>query len=59
MARILRVKVMWIIPSLERPREFDMRAFSAENRGCDEGSEFFTLAMLFVCAAPEVGTKKK
>lgn len=33
MARILRVKVMWIIPSLEHPREFDMRAFSAENRG--------------------------
>lgn len=40
MARILRVKVMWIIPSLEHPREFDRRAFSAENRGCGEGSEF-------------------
>lgn len=59
MARILRVKVMWIIPSLEHPREFDMRAFSAENRGCDEESEFSPIAMSIVCAAPEVGTKKK
>lgn len=51
MARILRVKVMWIIPSLERPREFDMRAFSAENRGCDEGSEFLPSNVDCLCSS--------
>lgn len=51
MARILRVKVMWIIPSLEHPREFDMRAFSAENRGCDEESEFLPSNVDCLCSS--------
>lgn len=51
MARILRVKVMWIIPSLERPREFDMKAFGAENRGCDEGSEFLPSNVDCLCSS--------
>lgn len=58
MARILRAKVMWIIPSLEHPHEFDMRAFSAET-GVVMREVNFYLAMSIVCAAPEVGTKKK
>lgn len=45
MARILRVKAMWIIPSLEHPHEFDMRAFSAENRGVVMRKVNFYLAM--------------
>lgn len=51
MARILPVKVMWIIPSLERPREFDMGAFSAGNRGCGEGSDFLPSNVDCLCSS--------